>query len=39
MPGLELAESLYQKLVELGFENDGTQALFRLYSRPENKGT
>ena len=31
MPGLELAESLYKKLVALGFENDGTQALYRLY--------
>jgi 3-hydroxyisobutyrate dehydrogenase len=36
MPGLQLAESLYQKLVALGFENDGTQALYRLYN-PETK--
>ncbi len=30
-PGLELALSLYQKMAENGFENDGTQALFRLF--------
>lgn len=31
MPGLELAESLYQKLVELGEENSGTQAIYKLW--------
>lgn len=30
-PGLELAKSLYEKLAEQGGENDGTQALFKLY--------
>lgn len=30
-PGLELAKSLYEKLIELGAENDGTQALYKLY--------
>jgi len=32
-PGLELARTLYEKLSALGFENDGTQALYRLYGR------
>lgn len=37
LPGLELAERLYTRLVAEGGENDGTQALFRLYaSHPEN---
>lgn len=31
MPGLELAESLYQKLVEQGEENSGTQAIYKLW--------
>jgi len=30
-PGLELALSLYEKLAAAGHEDDGTQALFRLY--------
>lgn len=32
LPGLELAKQLYDRLAAEGFENDGTQALFRLYS-------
>ena len=31
VPGLELAESLYEKLASQGGENDGTQALYKLY--------
>ncbi|MBN2302798.1 MAG: NAD(P)-dependent oxidoreductase [Lentisphaerae bacterium] len=31
MPGLDLALRLYRKLAEQGYENDGTQALYRLY--------
>lgn len=31
LPGLELAERLYQKLAERGHENDGTQALYMLF--------
>lgn len=31
LPGLKLAKSLYEKLAAGGGENDGTQALFRLY--------
>ena len=31
VPGLELALSLYEKLAESGYENDGTQSLYRLY--------
>ncbi|MCF8114151.1 MAG: NAD(P)-dependent oxidoreductase [Desulfotignum sp.] len=30
-PGLNLAKTLYQRLVEKGCENDGTQALFKLF--------
>jgi 3-hydroxyisobutyrate dehydrogenase len=30
-PGLDLAKKLYQKLAEKGCENDGTQALFKLF--------
>ncbi len=33
LPGLELAEKLYRRLAQEGYENDGTQALFRLYDR------
>lgn len=33
LPGLELANKLYQKLAAEGCENDGTQALFKLYDR------
>lgn len=32
-PGLELAKSLYEKLVTEGEENSGTQVLFKLYNR------
>ncbi len=35
LPGLSLAKKLYDKLAELGYENDGTQALFRLYNESE----
>ncbi len=35
LPGLLLAKKLYDKLAELGYENDGTQALFRLYNESE----
>lgn len=31
LPGLSIAKSLYDKLLERGFGEDGTQALFRLY--------
>lgn len=31
LPGLALADRLYRKLAERGGENDGTQALYRLY--------
>lgn len=31
LPGLQLAESLYQRLADAGFENDGTQALIKYY--------
>ena len=30
-PGLSLAKALYDKLAAMGFENDGTQALYRLF--------
>jgi 3-hydroxyisobutyrate dehydrogenase len=30
-PGLDLALSLYRKMAEKGFENDGTQALLKLF--------
>ena len=30
-PGLDLALSLYKKMAEMGYENDGTQGLFRLF--------
>jgi len=30
-PGLQLAKSLYERLVAMGEENSGTQALFKLY--------
>ncbi len=35
VPGLELAESLYEKLAARDGENDGTQALYKLY-RPDS---
>ena len=31
LPGLELAEKLYEKLANEGYENDGTQALLKYY--------
>lgn len=31
LPGLSLAKRMYEKLAEQGGENDGTQALFKLY--------
>lgn len=33
LPGLALAKELYEKLAAEGGENDGTQALFRLYEK------
>lgn len=30
-PGLTLAKTLYERLVDIGCENDGTQALFKLF--------
>ncbi|MCP4020690.1 MAG: NAD(P)-dependent oxidoreductase [Desulfobacteraceae bacterium] len=30
-PGLDLARSLYQKLIDQGCENEGTQALYKLF--------
>ncbi|MGR3572906.1 NAD(P)-dependent oxidoreductase [Brevirhabdus sp.] len=32
LPGLSLARGLYQKLIDGGFDEDGTQALYRVYS-------
>jgi 3-hydroxyisobutyrate dehydrogenase len=32
-PGIRLARERYEKLVALGFGDDGTQALYRLYTR------
>lgn len=31
LPGLDMAKSLFEKVVEAGGEDDGTQALFRLF--------
>lgn len=31
VPGLELAKDMYEKLSAKGFENDGTQGLYKLY--------
>ncbi len=31
LPGLNLAEKLYEKLADKGYENDGTQALLKYY--------
>ena len=36
-PGLELALSMYEELARKGFENLGTQALYKLYT--ENRET
>jgi 3-hydroxyisobutyrate dehydrogenase len=33
LPGLELARALYGQLVEDGFGEDGTQALYRIYNK------
>ena len=33
LPGLILAEKLYEECVSLGLENDGTQALYKSYKR------
>jgi 3-hydroxyisobutyrate dehydrogenase len=33
LPGLELARTLYGRLVEDGFGEDGTQALYRIYNK------
>ena len=33
LPGLDLAETLYQRLAAAGKENDGTQGLFWLYEQ------
>jgi len=35
-PGLALAKTLYEKLVDRGEENSGTQALFKLYLETES---
>ena len=35
LPGLALAESLYRKLAAMGYEDKGTQALFKLLGRAE----
>ena len=34
-PGLDLARSLYLRLKDMGFENDGTQALYRLFEEED----
>lgn len=39
LPGLALAKQMYDKLVALGGENDGTQALFKLYEASKQTGT
>ena len=31
LPGLALAEKLYEELAQKGLENDGTQALLKYY--------
>ncbi|MFG6119184.1 MULTISPECIES: NAD(P)-dependent oxidoreductase [Thalassobacillus] len=31
LPGLKLSESIYERLVELGYEDDGTQAVYNFY--------
>jgi 3-hydroxyisobutyrate dehydrogenase len=33
LPGLELALSLYEELSKMGYENSGTQAIFKLYTK------
>ena len=36
LPGLQLAKKLYDQLSAKGYDDDGTQALFRLYSQTRN---
>lgn len=36
LPGLALADKLYRRLAESGGENDGTQALYKLYASERN---
>ena len=36
LPGLELADKLYRRLADEGGENDGTQALYKLYAPERN---
>jgi 3-hydroxyisobutyrate dehydrogenase len=38
LPGLALASSLYEQLVEGGFGEDGTQALYRVYNMLHSEG-
>ena len=33
LPGLKLAKDLYSELVEMGYEDDGTQSLIKLYAK------
>lgn len=33
VPGLELARSLYEKLAEMGEENSGIHALYKLWKK------
>jgi len=35
LPGLAQSLEMYEKLAVLGHENDGTQALYRLYDKPQ----
>ncbi|WP_255940485.1 NAD(P)-dependent oxidoreductase [Saccharibacillus sp. JS10] len=35
LPGLQLAESLYRKLADAGYEDKGTQALYKLWAEQE----
>ncbi len=39
LPGLSLARELYQKLVDGGFDEEGTQALYRVYTGFTSRGT
>ncbi len=38
LPGLTLARGLYQKLIDGGFGEDGTQALYRVYTQMTGAG-
>jgi 3-hydroxyisobutyrate dehydrogenase len=31
MPGVEMAKEIYEKLAQQGFENKGTQVLYKWY--------